>query len=473
MRVALYTFITILSLSACGGNEKKSSATDAPDSLATHYLDLAVRTANWLESNAISTPSGLEWKANPKDTVGPDFALYHGSAGIVVFYLELFHTTGDSAYLKMACKASDRLLLLVSDELPKFRAAAGTEFTSLYSGLGGIGFTLEEMYSASGNQKYRDGMLKCIKVIKDSVKVKGSEASWSVTEDVLAGDAGTGLFLLYAYARTKDSTLKDLAAQVGNSLVRKALSAPGGLKWPMEPDFPRLMPNFAHGTSGICYFLMKLYEATGNKEFLPTASRGATYLKQLAEKNNGLVFHHESDGIHHDKCKGPACIRVDSCIGNTVFYLSWCHGPAGTGRLFYLLLQETKDSAWSSLMSQAANTIMTCGVPEKLTDGFWNNLGQCCGSAGMGEHFVKMYNLTHKKEYLDFAHHLAGFIEKGSEVEGNGIKFPLAENNRERDVVYAQTGYMEGAAGIGAYFIHLYEFEKGMKPAVRFPDDPF
>ena len=116
---------------------------------------------------------------------------------------------------------------------------------------------------------------------------------------------------------------------------------------------------------------------------------------------------------------------------------------------------------------------MTSGIPEKLTDGFWNNLGQCCGSAGAGEYFLKLYQSTNKTEYLDFTKHLADFLKKNAVAEGEGIKFPHAENNRERDVVYAQTGFMTGAAGIGMYFLHLHESANGIKPAVKFPDDSF
>ena len=40
----------------------------------------------------------------------------------------------------------------------------------------------------------------------------------------------------------------------------------GGLKWAMSPRFPRLMPNFSHGTAGIAYFLATLYSETKDAE---------------------------------------------------------------------------------------------------------------------------------------------------------------------------------------------------------------
>ena len=66
-------------------------------------------------------------------------------------------------------------------------------------------------------------MLDCIRVLKDSVKISLNDntASWSATEDLLCGDAGTGLFLLYAFEHTQDSSLFYLAVKTGNGLVKK------------------------------------------------------------------------------------------------------------------------------------------------------------------------------------------------------------------------------------------------------------
>jgi hypothetical protein len=39
--------------------------------------------------------------------------------------------------------------------------------------------------------------------------------------------------------------------------------------------------------------------------------------------------------------------------------------------------------------------------------------------------------------------------------------------------VGAQTGWMQGAAGIGAWYLRLDAFEGGRKPSIRFPDSPW
>jgi hypothetical protein len=41
------------------------------------------------------------------------------------------------------------------------------------------------------------------------------------------------------------------------------------------------------------------------------------------------------------------------------------------------------------------------------------------------------------------------------------------------ELLVAQTGLMQGAAGVGLLFLHLDAFERGRTPSVRVPDSPF
>lgn len=476
MRYYLFIILLIAAL-GCGNETKTVSENPAADSLSGPYLSASLKTANWLMANAITTPHGITWRANPLDTASVYHSLYYGSPGILLYFLEFYHVTKDSTYLSVARQAADDLLAVVSDRKSDFftkntTGFTGPEFTrsGLYSGVAGIGFAMGEMYKATQEEKYKTGLVECINVLKDSVKIKDGKATWTTTQDLLCGDAGTGLFLLYAFESTKDSSLLLLACKTGDFLVSKGIKDKDGLKWPMEPSFSRLMPNYAHGTAGVGYFLQRLCQATGYSDFCDAANYSVDYLRNSADSATGFVFHHEGDASYRGgKCGGPGCVKYDTCIGGKLFYLSWCHGPAGTSRLLYLM----KDSLSNALIGRAAESVMKSGIPETLTEGFWNNLGQCCGTAGVGEYFLQLYKQKQKPEYLLFARHMAEFTRSKAVEEAGGLKFPHAENNRERDVVYAQTGYMTGAAGIGMFFLHLYEHEKGIERKVIFPDDPF
>ena len=55
----------------------------------------------------------------------------------------------------------------------------------------------------------------------------------------------------------------------------------------------------------------------------------------------------------------------------------------------------------------------------------------------------------------------------------SGMRWVQAEHRVKPELLVAQTGYMQGAAGIGTLLLHLAEFEQGKQPALRLPDNPF
>jgi lantibiotic modifying enzyme len=216
------------------------------------------------------------------------------------------------------------------------------------------------------------------------------------------------------------------------------------------------MPNFSHGTAGIAYFLATLYQETGKREFLNAALAGAGYLREIANTENEacLIFHNEPDG-------------------KELFYFGWCHGPVGTARLFYRLYQITGDRVWMEWVKKAARGIMNSGIPEKQTPGFWNNVSQCCGSAGVAEFFLSLYEVTREQEYLSFSKRVTAQLLSKAVRDRSGIRWMQAEHRIKPELLVAQTGYMQGAAGIGMLLLNLDAFEGGKKTKITLPDSPF
>jgi lantibiotic modifying enzyme len=116
---------------------------------------------------------------------------------------------------------------------------------------------------------------------------------------------------------------------------------------------------------------------------------------------------------------------------------------------------------------------MQSGVPKQQTSGFWNNVSQCCGSAGVVEFFLNLHRVTGKPEYLVFAKRVANQLLARATREGDGMKWIQAEHRIHPELLVAQAGYSQGAAGIGLCLLHLDAFEQGKKPAITFPDSPF
>ena len=155
--------------------------------------------------------------------------------------------------------------------------------------------------------------------------------------------------------------------------------------------------------------------------------------------------------------------------GEELFYLGWCHGPTGTGRLFRALAATTNEEVWSDHAEACARTLSTSGLPTARPDGYWDNVGPCCGAAGVAEVFLSRGS----EEDLRFARELLDdVLARGTRVEDT-LHWVQSEHRVRPELLQAQTGYMQGAAGVGLTLLHLDAVERGLPQPVRFPDDRY
>lgn len=410
------------------------------------WLKAAKDTERWIKVSALETEEGRTWPGVPGESQSGNNTLYSGTPGVVLFYLEAYQSTGDPAYLKEAVSGADYLLATLARE----------KMAGLYTGISGIGYALSETYRSSQEERFLEGFRECLQFIQNNAVKAGKGIQWSDTTDIISGNAGTGLFLLYAARVLEESNWLELADQAGQRMLELGQPEKGGLKWSMNPDYPRLMPNFSHGTAGIAYFLASLYMQTQHQEYLDAALAGATYLQAIAdiEGDSCLIFHNEPDG-------------------EDLFYLGWCHGPVGTARLFYRLFQLTENREWLTWMEKGAQAILQSGIPENETPGFWNNQGQCCGSAGVADYLLSLYEIGHNPEYLELARKLTKNLLDRSSHDTTGLKWIHAEHRARPEFLQAQTGLMQGAAGIGLWLLRLDAFDRGKSATLFLPDNPF
>jgi lantibiotic modifying enzyme len=124
-------------------------------------------------------------------------------------------------------------------------------------------------------------------------------------------------------------------------------------------------------------------------------------------------------------------------------------------------------------VDRSARALLQSGIPERRTDGFWNNVSQCCGSAGVAQFFLDLHATTKEGRYLEFAKRMtADLLARGTKDE-KGLRWIQAEHRVRPELLIAQTGYMQGAAGVGLGLLRLDAAETGRRPFVRFPDDPW
>jgi lantibiotic modifying enzyme len=412
------------------------------------YSDAANRTEKWLASLQLQDENGYYWPVI-KDSVASTIDLYSGNSGIVLFYAELYKVSGKNKYLDVAEKGLQHLL-------SKLPIKWDEENAGLYTGGAGLFYTLHQLYLITNNTKYLAKSQELFQAL--SAYYFSDSAKSKLANDIVYGYAGAGLTYLYADKNGVDKKSLKHAKEIGDILLQNKVDGINGIRWPMlRNDTARkfFMPNFSHGTAGIAYFLCCLYEKTKEQKYLDAALKGAAHLKAIAD-SNGWLYHAEPNQQAKER-----------------FYLSWCHGPAGTARLFYKLYAVTGDKSWEMYMLNAAKALMKCGIPEKQTKGFWNNVSVCCGSAGVADFFLSLYELYGKKEYKEFAFHMTDDLLRRATVTGETQYWVQAEHRSLPDLLQAQTGLMQGAAGLGITLLHASYINNKNKQPAKLPDNPF
>jgi lantibiotic modifying enzyme len=124
-------------------------------------------------------------------------------------------------------------------------------------------------------------------------------------------------------------------------------------------------------------------------------------------------------------------------------------------------------------VTRCARGVTQSGIPDKRTPGFWNNVSQCCGSAGVAEFFLDLHRATGQREHLAFAQRVADDLLGRATRDAQGLRWVQAEHRIKPELLVAQTGYMQGAAGIGTALLHLDGWSRGQKERIVLPDNPF
>jgi len=412
------------------------------------YVRTAEGAAKWIDASAVRTKDGIVWPSDPNDPKTVNTTLYSGAPGPILFFLELYRTTGESHYLDSARGGADALVASI----------ATAREAGLYEGVAGTGFTLGQVYLVTHDAKYRDAALQCVAWLKEHAQRSGAGAQWNDTTDIIAGSSGTGLFLVWAAHELNAPGAIDLAAAAGRRLIEQGQAqAPDGLKWMMDKTFPNEMPNFSHGTAGVAYFLATLYQETHDRTFLDAALAGARYLLSVADTDGDACI------IYHDS----------SAAGKGIYYLGWCHGPAGTARLFYRLYQATHDPKWMEWTKKSARALLTRGGPIKaVTPGEWDNVGGCCGVVAEAQFFRGLYRVTHDASYLEASKQATEYVLSKATRDERGVRWVQAEHRVKPELRLAQTGYMQGASGIGMWLLYA-DAARRQKTTIVLPDDPF
>ncbi|MEU7871709.1 class IV lanthionine synthetase LanL [Dactylosporangium sp. NPDC049140] len=220
----------------------------------------------------------------------PNADICHGVAGAGMAQLYLWHATGDAELLHRAAEAADNVLDAARERDGQVVWPIPADFDSSLAGITHYGFA--------------------------------------------HGVAGIGAFLLYAGLATGRKEYLDTARRAGETLARAAIRSGAGAWWSTgedgAPDVPR--QHWCSGSSGVGTFLIRLWAATGERQF-----------RDLAEA-------------------AAAAVHRDSWYSS----LATCHGLPGDGQFLLDLADFTGEQRFRD---QAADLAGLMAVRNTIRDG--------------------------------------------------------------------------------------------------------
>lgn len=128
-----------------------------------------------------------------------------------------------------------------------------------------------------------------------------------------------------------------------------------------------------------------------------------------------------------------------------------CNGAAGVGLFFIKRYQATGNISYLEKAKRAGEFIWYYHRSVYMMGPDWFD-----GAASGGDYFLNLYKVTNDRVHLDRAKYFADWLFQDKQVDGDGyywIRFPDAP-----DRLY--TGIAHGAAGIGLFFLDLYELSQ-------------
>jgi lantibiotic modifying enzyme len=414
----------------------------------------------WLRSTHRETADGPLW---PDDALRPgvqSMSVSSGVAGQVVFFSELYRATGDSADLRASRQGADMLLRALSGA----DSAALARETTLYGGVAGVGVALRAAHLATRDRRYADAHRAIAGDLARRARGAGP-AAWSDANDIMFGDAGTGLFLLEAGRELGDTALVATGVAVARTLVQRAMPERGGLTWYRGASSRFVLPNFSHGAAGIGMFLARAGHASGDVTLDSAAVLAARYLVAIGRRDS-LGFR-----VPYGWPEPPGGWARPFDIG-------WAHGPAGTARVFWQLWQATGDSSYLRLVLDCAQAVRSAGLFGSAGSEYGRasfGLNMRFDLAGVADFLADLYAVTGDRAHLRLARAIADTVFARADRADGALRWVAPRYGFMGDAGQpgALTGYLHGAAGYGLLFLKIHALERGRPPPRPFPDNPF
>ncbi|MCX6906952.1 MAG: hypothetical protein NTY01_02790 [Verrucomicrobia bacterium] len=410
-------------------------AISGPEAVGSQSEESLLRkAATWLlrQARGDAATQSATWSQFAEHPFTTD-TLYSGTAGVVASLLTLSEITGENRYSDEARRGA-RHLLRTAVETPdgltwdvawddREEKVHHSRRCGLYNGSTGIAWVLLKTGELCGDKAALDAGRRGFDWVCRQIRPVAGGPDGKFWDDgaldIISGSAGIIVALLDAHRMTGEQRYCDAAIAGADGLLAAARRSADGWSWTSSLWSKTLHSGFSHGTAGIGCALARVYTATGDPHYLQAAQEAARWL----DRNEVRL----TDG---------ACAAWRRTEGAEPVWEGWCHGPAGTCRLHLLLHSLTGDERHLETAEAGARWIMTRCDPDKDRSGaHFYAPSLCCGAAGIGDFMLDLHRYTGKREYLDFARRIAGFLDR------------VADKPTSEEVCWSLSGRPEGKSG--------------------------
>lgn len=236
------------------------------------------------------------WEVKPMNMY-----LYDGLAGMLLIFYELKKRdeAGSLYYDTIRC-----MLFRYTDFMCGETGRNTIRDTGMYEGESSIIYVYYLMYKNGGGEEYLIYAKKHAAVVERLLE-------YDQKNDLLVGNAGAALVLVYLYELTKAQRYLQSAERAIELLEKNAVRMERGIGWIIETGFPPFA-GMAHGNSGILMPVAALWKHTGKDKY-----------KLLMEQ---ILEYEES--LFDEKLQNWTDIR-GSLPGDEHGAVAWCHGVGG------------------------------------------------------------------------------------------------------------------------------------------------
>src|SRR5947209_9855502 len=291
------------------------------------------------------------------------------------------------------------------DWIFQHQITCGDYAPGLYLGMSGIAWSLLEMGLREPAEKIFQSTFQHPLLLQSA--------------DLFHGMAGWGMTGLRFFEATGQEVYLEQAKRAASGIIACARKSERGYFWASTDECTL---GLAHGSSGVGLFLLYLYLATQNEDYLTIGARALDFDLEAATrtKDGGLSWSENTESV-------------------SPLYPYWRFGSAGIGKVTARFQRLFKSARYESILEQIfIDTDRKYAVLP----------GRFSGLAGLGEFLLDLHDLSGERRFLESAHRVAEGILH-FRVKRDGICFPGELSSR------LCCDYGTGSAGIALFLNRL------------------